>query len=411
MNLFEVKVKRETTLYLQYLKIGVVLLYTFYLLLIGSNIKGVWLGISLLAFETLAVIYSLSKSFRIDLIASISLIVDLLICFIIISLDFVVYSSTYFWVLILVMVGTYLRGLRFTLVIMFMSTSFFIGNYLYCLHYATEKLSLSNAQLYFSRFILDLAASFIFVLLSSVLFERVQKRYFMILQRQQHELEMSARLSALGEMASGIAHEINNPLTIISGYCEIIRKKSENDQVLKISDKIYEAVSRISSIIKNMRILLGDPSHLQKEEIFISELITPSIEGIKQKAVEQEVEIRIEIQEDFRVQVNRVQASQVLINLLNNSIDAISNKEDKWILLKAEKSMAKIEVFVIDSGEPIPAKIHGKLFHPFFTTKEVGKGTGMGLSISKAIAEAMGGNLEYLQDQEQTTFVFELPLA
>jgi two-component system sensor histidine kinase DctS len=104
-----------------------------------------------------------------------------------------------------------------------------------------------------------------------------------------------------------------------------------------------------------------------------------------------------------------VQISQVLLNLINNACDAISSLNEKWILINAIERNNLIEISVTNSGPKIPAHIREKLMQPFFTTKEVGMGTGLGLSLSKTIAEAHGGRLYLDLGAENTRFVLELP--
>ncbi|MBY0412878.1 MAG: GHKL domain-containing protein, partial [Bdellovibrionales bacterium] len=100
---------------------------------------------------------------------------------------------------------------------------------------------------------------------------------------------------------------------------------------------------------------------------------------------------------------------QVLINLLNNSYDAISNLQDKWIEIKGFKKEGLVYIQITDSGVGIVKEVADKIMNPFFTTKEVGKGTGLGLSISSEIMKSHGGSLKYMTDFTNTTFLLTLP--
>jgi signal transduction histidine kinase len=99
----------------------------------------------------------------------------------------------------------------------------------------------------------------------------------------------------------------------------------------------------------------------------------------------------------------------VILNLLNNSVDAISELKEKWIEIVVAETASCIEVKITDSGRGIPKEIQNKIFNPFFTTKVVGKGTGLGLSISKGIIEAHGGHFQINNECPNTQFVIQLP--
>lgn len=243
------------------------------------------------------------------------------------------------------------------------------------------------------------------------------------IQRENEKAELqknafnSTKLSSLGEMAGGIAHEINNPLTVINGNTSILRKKllkldtTENE--LKHLDKIEETVYRIKSIVESLKNISreGDAGNVGQVKIknIIDDVLNVCRERIYFKEIKLKVLDEFEIQ-SLSVVANRVESSQVLLNLINNSIDALENFENKVITLSLEKSEENtVFLKLSDTGEGIELELREKIFQPFFTTKVVGKGTGLGLSLSASLMEKSGGQL-YLEDSEETTFVLVFKL-
>jgi C4-dicarboxylate-specific signal transduction histidine kinase len=138
----------------------------------------------------------------------------------------------------------------------------------------------------------------------------------------------------------------------------------------------------------------------------LEEVLSFSAERFKSN----EVEVRSNF-EDVSVYCQQIQIEQVLLNLLNNSFDAVQNVERKWIEITAKRQGNMLRIEVKDSGERIPEDVEKKLMSPFFTTKEIGKGTGLGLSVSLGIAKRHGGNLYYDSECDHTCFVLLLPLT
>lgn len=226
-----------------------------------------------------------------------------------------------------------------------------------------------------------------------------------------------SRLSSLGEMASGIAHEINNPLTVISGSLTGIQRQliSSEDSAARslMLEKIAKCefhIGRIVRIIKGLSRLSRESESSEVEKMKVSTLFdnvkTMCAERLKKEGVDFEVTATAD-----EIVCNPIQIEQVLLNLIGNSVDAIRAKESPWVKLRAEAKASDIELSVTDSGDGIPPEIVGKLMQPFFTTKEVGKGTGLGLSIARGIAEKHHGTLELDVSSKNTRFVLKLPQA
>ncbi|WP_034732046.1 ATP-binding protein [Bacteriovorax sp. Seq25_V] len=228
----------------------------------------------------------------------------------------------------------------------------------------------------------------------------------------------AARLASLGEMAAGIAHEINNPLTIIkSGIYAVekkIKREHENDLNFQGDvnfERINNGVNRISKIIKNMKKISRDGSHEEIASLKLKDALIDSFDYFHEKLRSLDIEFKVaDIPEQY-ITVSEVEFAQVLMNLLNNALDAINDNDEKWISIDFKSLDQFLEIRITDSGKGIDEATLDKIFAPFFTTKEIGKGTGLGLSISKESIEKMGGSLYYDSESANTTFVLRVRLS
>lgn len=226
----------------------------------------------------------------------------------------------------------------------------------------------------------------------------------------------AARLAALGEMAGGIAHEINNPLSIIRAQAEQIRTALERSQatpfLLNSIERIVKTSDRISTIIKGLKQLSRDSSNDPYESNELIMMIRQLTELSSERLRLYQISLKLECSSDeVFVLCRPVEISQVLLNLINNSIDAIQDSTDPWITIDVSTTDSEAVVRVTDSGHGINPSIIPKITQPFFTTKEVGKGTGLGLSISKKIIEKHQGSFYLDVNSKNTSFVFTLKLS
>jgi C4-dicarboxylate-specific signal transduction histidine kinase len=216
-------------------------------------------------------------------------------------------------------------------------------------------------------------------------------------------------------MISSLAHEIRNPLTIISaramnlpilaGKAPITAAQAATEG-RKISDMVDRISKIIGTVLKFSRGETDAPMVMVKLGTMIEEVRL--LTDIKCKAAS--VEMRINIGDpDVEFECQQLQLSQVLINMVNNAVDAIEKRESKWIDITASASAQSVVFRVTDCGPGIPAEVREKMLTPFFTTKPPGKGTGLGLSISRSIVEKHAGKLWIDADSPNTTFVIEVP--
>ena len=226
----------------------------------------------------------------------------------------------------------------------------------------------------------------------------------------------SSRLSSLGEMASGIAHEINNPLSIILGKSALLKLLIENNNfdsskanqfLMHISDTTH----RIAKIIKGLRAFARDTSGVPFEANSLHDVISDTLELCSERFYNHHIELKLPERGKSEIYFfgRSEQIAQVLLNLLNNAFDAAIEAKYKWVEVKVKANQEKIQISVIDSGFGINSQLIEKIFEPFYTSKEVGKGTGLGLSISKGIVENHLGRLFLDPLASHTTFIIEIP--
>lgn len=247
--------------------------------------------------------------------------------------------------------------------------------------------------------------------------ERKQSESALISQRE--KLMAAAKMSSLGEMAGGIAHEINNPLAIIIGKISQLKRKIEAQQDSVFKDEIdslaviESTAKRISSIIKGLSAFSRNAENDKMEKLEVSTLLLDTLELSKERFRFNSTELKIDLPplEKTYVMGRASQLLQVLVNLFNNAYDAVEFLEERWVEVSVRVDNNICRISITDSGNGIPAHLVEKIMTPFFTTKKVGKGTGLGLSISKGIIEEHSGNLYYDSKNPHTRFVIELPLA
>ncbi|RYZ58684.1 MAG: PAS domain S-box protein [Proteobacteria bacterium] len=234
------------------------------------------------------------------------------------------------------------------------------------------------------------------------------------LKTAQAKLFASSKMASLGEMASGVAHEINNPLAIINSKADLIRRKLQaevldRDYVDKGLADIKVMIHRIAKIIKGLRHISRGEEGEAFEQMTFAEVMEEATQLCQQRFVHNNIEFSIEGSVNERLDCRPIQITQILINLLNNSFDAIEHLPEKWVRVLVRPEEDKLSIRIVDSGAGIPSAIADRLMEPFYSTKDPGKGTGLGLSISRGMAEAHDGSLEYDLFEGHTSFVLKIP--
>jgi len=241
----------------------------------------------------------------------------------------------------------------------------------------------------------------------------------------EQQLIQASKMATLGEMATGVAHELNQPLSVIktvsSFFIKKIKKNEtiEDDTLSSMLSKVDSNVDRASKIINHMR-QFARKSEIDLERVQVNEILERTFEMFSQQLKVRGIELRWDVQDGLpKIMADPGRLEQVFVNLLVNARDAIEKKwesigsksEDEKITIKTMLKGRSVVVEVRDTGAGIPASIAGKIFEPFFTTKEVGKGTGLGLSISYGIIKECGGNIKIASVMgEGACFVITFPL-
>ena len=233
---------------------------------------------------------------------------------------------------------------------------------------------------------------------------------------QQAQIVSSAKMAALGEMASGIAHEINNPLAVIQLDVDELYdtskqiKSKEGETVRSIAEQIDKTTGRIADIIRGLLSFAREDDTDTLDEVDVIQVIRDTLQFCKHRLRDGGIELRYTSPEvPILVRGQGTQLSQVLLNLLVNAADAIGSLPEKWIELQILADASRVQIRVIDSGSGIQPEIAEKIFQPFFTTKDVGQGTGLGMSISKGIIENHNGEIFLDHACPNTCFVVSLP--
>ena len=230
------------------------------------------------------------------------------------------------------------------------------------------------------------------------------------------KLNQTAKLTALGEMAGGIAHEINNPLSIMKGFIDLMQKSVSRGQVDLVMfgqylEKSSNTIQRISRIVQAMKRVSRDSSQDQKVSHGVNSLIDEVLDVVKEKFRVNGVRLDVDrLGIEVKIDCRPVEISQVLLNLLTNAFHAVEKTPGGWVRLSASIGPGRTRLTVKDSGPGIPKELREKIFQPFFTTKDIDKGTGLGLSISRKILENHDGKLYLDETIKETAFVAELPL-
>jgi two-component system NtrC family sensor kinase len=226
-------------------------------------------------------------------------------------------------------------------------------------------------------------------------------------------------MAAITELASGVGHEINNPLAIIVMRIEMLMDRLRTSEDGGKSDKgvldqlqsVLNNADRIARIVRSLRMMSASGKHETSRLTPIETIVTSALELVSERMKRHGVAVKSEIQTGLIADCRASEIGQAILGLLQNSLDAVGNTRGAWIELRVQQEEGMIVLSVTDSGSGLPESIRERLMQPFFTTKAEGASKGLGLAVSKGILEAHGGSLRYDPASTNTRFVITLPLA
>jgi len=240
-------------------------------------------------------------------------------------------------------------------------------------------------------------------------------------KRKKAELELErekllnihkSKLAALGEMSAGIAHEVNNPLSIVTGSIAVLKEKGEGPGNLsKKLDMMEKASYRIVKIISSLKKFSRSSDRISFKSISLDTVLQECVALLAPRFDRHLIFIECEtlLNGEGEIFCDEVEIEQVIINLLNNAIDAVRDQNEKWISIKLKEESDQLILRITDSGKGIPENIKDKIFNPFFTTKKVGEGTGLGLSILKGILDSHKAEVALDEKSANTCFQITFP--
>lgn len=242
--------------------------------------------------------------------------------------------------------------------------------------------------------------------------ERAQEE---ALTQQRAQMAASSRLAALGEMAGGLAHELNTPLAVMLLTVEQLQAQEREGQLprerlMRGLSRLESTLGRVTRIMKSLRNFARDGEGDAPEPVRLGGFIEDVLYFCRERILNHGIRLNVQIPApEAEARLGTTQLAQVLLNLLNNAHDAVVGQELAWIEVSAEVVGDGVRFAVTDSGPGIREDLRARIFEPFFTTRPVGQGTGLGLPISKGLIERMGGRLRLDVGAPSTRFVVELP--
>jgi C4-dicarboxylate-specific signal transduction histidine kinase len=235
------------------------------------------------------------------------------------------------------------------------------------------------------------------------------------LRDKQEQLVQAGKLATLGELTTGVAHELNNPLNNIGLYIGNVidrakRGELKGDMLVSDLEKAMAQVRKATEIISHLR-MFGRAAPMALEPADVHEVIRQSLSLVQEQLKQRGIEVVFDLSDDDAVVLsNPIQLEQVFINLLTNARDALEGAALREIRISSRCDEERVHITFADTGPGIPPEVESRVFDPFFTTKEVGSGTGLGLSITYSIVKEHGGEISVASKPgEGATFRIELP--
>jgi PAS domain S-box-containing protein len=233
-------------------------------------------------------------------------------------------------------------------------------------------------------------------------------------KKMEQQLRQAEKLSALGQLVAGVAHELNNPLAVVMGYSQLfVKNRSLDEKVRKDLQKVLHESERAAKIVRNL-LTFARPREPHMTMVDVNRIVVDALETREMQVQRAKVEIVRRLGRNLPpTMADAGQIEQVLVNLLTNAIQALESRPDKRVAeVATEYSDNRIRITVADNGPGIPDAIMERIFDPFFTTKGPGKGTGLGLSICYSIVEEHKGKIRVeTKAGKGTRFIVELPVV
>jgi two-component system NtrC family sensor kinase len=222
----------------------------------------------------------------------------------------------------------------------------------------------------------------------------------------------SERLSAVGQLVAGVAHELNNPLQGVMGNLELMIGAEDRPQTRRDLEQVQVAGQRAARIVRNL-LSFARKSALDRSVEDLNEIVRAALAWRANDLRANDIALDEQYAEELPlVIVNREEIQQVILNLILNAEHATRGSDKPGVLhVRTGSAAGTVFVEIADEGPGVPREAAARIFEPFFTTKFVGEGTGLGLSVSLGIAEAHGGGLALLPSERGARFALTLPVA
>jgi signal transduction histidine kinase len=226
------------------------------------------------------------------------------------------------------------------------------------------------------------------------------------------QLIQNEKLAALGSLVAGIAHELNNPLTVIMGLTQLLSQHLHDQGQSEMTDKIHKESVRCRNLVRQL-LSLARQDDVERQRSDLGEVVRSASALIEPEYRKHGIKLDVDIAADLpQAEVNPEQWTQVMLNLLGNARHAVRDVAQPRVRVKLLRVADRLRLLVADNGNGIPRPMLKKVFDPFFTTKPVGEGTGLGLSITQSIIVKHGGSIRAANDPHGgAMFVIELPFV
>ena len=234
------------------------------------------------------------------------------------------------------------------------------------------------------------------------------------LREAQEGLVHAAKMAALGQMSAAMAHEINQPLTAMQmqlGSLRLLLDSGRQDDVREGLQRIDGLLQRIAGLTGHLKTFARKSPAGLSERLRLSDVLEQALQLLAPRLRSEQVQLHSEIDTEARVLGDAIRLEQVLLNLLNNALDAMADSTVRQLQIRIERQAEQCLLSIADSGGGIASEALGHVFEPFFTTKPVGAGLGLGLAVSYGIVRELGGSLEAANGEQGAVFTLRLPAA